>query len=173
MVFKNGYLDLKLTKKFNDVIFVLLLQVEVVILDKNDSPPEFKNIPSAYMASEDLAPGQLIATVTAEDPDTIGSITYSIQNEEPIPFALDSVSGALTLMDPLDRETIPEYKLMVRADDGIQFTDVTILIQVCFPYFMNIFFNYSIDYNLFVKLEYTNIFLLRRISIIKYKIKNY
>lgn len=103
-----------------------------MILDKNDSPPEFKNIPAAYMASEDLAPGQLIVTITAEDPDTIGTITYSIQSEEPTPFLLDSHTGALTLKDPLDRETVSEYQIVIRADDGVQYTDVTVVVQVSF-----------------------------------------
>nr|XP_053612376.1 cadherin-related tumor suppressor [Plodia interpunctella] len=105
-------------------------KVEVVILDKNDSPPEFKNIPPAYMASEDLSPGQRIATIVAEDPDTIGSIEYSIQTTEPLPFVLDSRSGVLTLNEPLDRESIPEYQVTIRADDGVQYTDVTIVVQV-------------------------------------------
>lgn len=105
--------------------------MEVVILDKNDSPPEFKNIPPAYLASEDMAPGQRIATIAAEDPDTIGSITYSIQNDEPTPFSLDPQTGLLTLKDPLDRETTSEYQVIVRADDGVQFTDVTVVVQVC------------------------------------------
>lgn len=114
----------KLTVRF-------FFQVEVVILDKNDSPPEFKNIPPAYLASEDMAPGQRIATIAAEDPDTIGSITYSIQNDEPTPFSLDPQTGLLTLKDPLDRETTSEYQVIVRADDGVQFTDVTVVVQVC------------------------------------------
>ncbi|KAM3964103.1 cadherin-related tumor suppressor fat [Aphomia sociella] len=105
-------------------------KVEVVILDKNDSPPEFKNIPPAYLASEDLAPGQRIATITAEDPDTIGSIVYSIQTDEPVPFLLDANTGLLTLKDPLDRETISEYQVVIRADDGVQFTDLSLLVQV-------------------------------------------
>lgn len=105
--------------------------MEIVILDKNDSPPEFKNIPPAYFASEDLAPGQRIANIIAEDPDTIGTITYSIQNDEITPFSLDTQSGVLSLKDPLDRETISEYQVIVRADDGIQYTDVTVVVQVC------------------------------------------
>ncbi|XP_072938698.1 cadherin-related tumor suppressor [Epargyreus clarus] len=105
-------------------------KVEVLILDKNDSPPEFKNIPSAYFASEDLSPGQLIATITAEDPDTIGTTTYSIQSDESTPFTLDSRTGALTLKEPLDRETVSEYQVTIRAHDGVQFTDVTVTIQV-------------------------------------------
>lgn len=108
----------------------LLFQVEVIILDKNDSPPEFKNIPQAYHASEDLAPGQVIATISADDPDTIGTITYSIQSDEPTPFSLDSRTGTLSLKDPLDRETIAEYREIIRADDGMQYTDVTVVIQV-------------------------------------------
>lgn len=101
-----------------------------MILDKNDSPPEFKNIPPAYLASEDLAPGQLIATIVAEDPDTIGTITYSLQTEESTPFSLNAQNGQLTLKEPLDRETISEYQVIIRADDGMQFTDVTIVVQV-------------------------------------------
>lgn len=107
-----------------------------MILDKNDSPPEFKNIPAAYMASEDLAPGQRIASITAEDPDTIGSIVYSIQTDELVPFTLDPHSGVLTLKDPLDRETISEYQVVIRADDGMQFTDVTVVVQVCMILFL-------------------------------------
>lgn len=121
--------------------------MEVVILDKNDSPPEFKNIPSAYLASEDLAPGQRIATITADDPDTIGTITYSIQND-PTPFTLDPRTGVLTLKDPLDRETVAEYHVVVRADDGVQFTDATIVVQVCnllhIIYYRRSFWNFII-----------------------------
>lgn len=110
--------------------FLFYLQVEVIILDKNDSPPEFKNIPPAFTASEDLAPGQIITTIVAEDPDTIGTITYSIQNDLPTPFTLDPRTGVLKLKDPLDRETVREYHVIIRADDGLQFTDVTIIVQV-------------------------------------------
>lgn len=110
--------------------------MEVVILDKNDSPPEFKNIPAVYLASEDLAPGQLIATIIAEDPDTIGTITYSIQTEDETPFSLHPRTGALALKDPLDRETISEYQIVIRADDGVQYTDVTVVVQVCPCYFI-------------------------------------
>lgn len=119
--------------------------MEVIILDKNDSPPEFKNIPPAYFMSEDLAPGQRIAEITAEDPDTIGSITYSIKNMEPIPFMLDSQTGALTLKDPLDRETVAEYQVIIRADDGVQFTDVTVTVQVRVYYYKH--FNNTIRKN--------------------------
>ncbi|CAG9785684.1 unnamed protein product [Diatraea saccharalis] len=124
----NSIVTIAIIFRSDDWWFQLL--VEVVILDKNDSPPEFKNIPPAYMASEDLAPGQLIATITAEDPDTIGTITYSIQTEDPTPFTLNSHTGELTLKDPLDRETTAEYQVVIRADDGIQYTDVTVIIQV-------------------------------------------
>lgn len=113
-----------------------------MILDKNDSPPEFKNIPPAYFASEDLAPGQLIATITAEDPDTIGTITYSIETEEPTPFVLNGQNGQLTLKEPLDRETISEYRVVIRADDGVQSTHATVVIQVSHTKVINAKFAY-------------------------------
>lgn len=112
-------------------------QVKVTVLDKNDSPPEFRDTPLRYSVSEDLGAGHTIATLHATDPDTIGTLTYTLtgsggssSSSGPSPFQLDGSSGVLTLRDTLDRELKDEYELVVRASDGIQYTETTVTVQV-------------------------------------------
>lgn len=71
-----------------------------------------------------------MATIKANDPDTLGQLRYSLISGSDNHFALDQDTGVLTLVDSLDRETKELYKLTVRANDGIQSTDATVIIQV-------------------------------------------
>ncbi|XP_076252739.1 cadherin-related tumor suppressor fat isoform X2 [Rhynchophorus ferrugineus] len=105
-------------------------KVQITILDKNDSPPSFKDSPLHYAVSEDFGPGQSFATIKAEDPDTIGHLEYSIQSGDDGKFALDKDTGVLRLMDSLDRETKDVYKLVVRCNDGNQYSDTTVTVEV-------------------------------------------
>ena len=80
--------------------------------------------------SEDLTIGQSIATLTATDLDTIEAITYSLISGDEGKFVLDSNKGTLSLRDSLNREARSDYKLVVRADDGEQFTETVISVKV-------------------------------------------
>lgn len=104
--------------------------MQITVLDKNDSPPSFKDTPLYFSVSEDLGPGQIIATLKAEDPDTIGTLEFSLINGDEGNFILDKNTGVLRLTDSLDRETKDIYKLTVRCSDGNQYTDTVITIQV-------------------------------------------
>lgn len=106
--------------------------MRITVEDKNDSPPSFKDVPLTFTISEDLGPGQLVATLTAIDPDTIGKLEYTLISGDDRHFALDKNTGVLNLVDSLDRETKDLYKLTVRASDGIQYTDTVVTVQVCF-----------------------------------------
>jgi protocadherin Fat 4 len=99
-------------------------------MDKNDSPPTFRDLPSSYMVSEDLGNGQLVATIKASDPDTIGKLEYSLISGDDGKFLLDKSDGTLKLRDTLDRETKDLYKLVIRVTDGVQYTETTITVQV-------------------------------------------
>jgi protocadherin Fat 4 len=103
--------------------------VKVGIVDKNDTPPLWEGHPSAFTVSEDLSPGQVIATVRAFDADTIGHITYSFVKGNEV-FSLDPSRGIITLLRTLDRETLDEYHLTIRAKDGVQSSDLDLLIKV-------------------------------------------
>lgn len=106
------------------------LQVQITVLDKNDSPPSFKDTPLHYSISEDLGPGQPVATVQAVDPDTIGKLEYSLIRGDDGHFVLNKDTGVLKLLASLDRETKDIYKLTVRASDGNQHTDTILTVQV-------------------------------------------
>ena len=112
--------------------YFLFSQVHVNILDKNDSPPSFGPGPLKFRVSEDLLVGRKIATIRATDPDNIGTIKYALVDGGDQKFSLDATSGILSPKDTLDRETKSNYKLTVRADDGKQYTDTTIYIEVSF-----------------------------------------
>lgn len=100
-------------------------------MDKNDSPPTFRDLPQSYMVSEDLGTGQLVATIKASDPDTIGKLEYSLVSGDDGKFLLEKYQGTLKLRDTLDRETKDLYKLLIRVTDGVQYTETTIAVQVC------------------------------------------
>lgn len=104
--------------------------MRITVQDKNDSPPSFKDAPLIFSVSEDLGPGQSVATLTAIDPDTLGQLEYTLISGDDSHFALDKNSGVLRLVDSLDRETKDVYKLTVRASDGIQHTDTVVSVQV-------------------------------------------
>lgn len=135
-------------------------QVGVTVLDKNDVAPSWGPGPWKYEISEDSPPNTIVASLTAQDPDTIGNLRYSLvarknddedkddneengQDDETIEerhFELDSVTGQLRLDEALDRETRDKYVLRVRADDGIQHTDVDLIIQVRRKLIFSLFF---------------------------------
>lgn len=105
-------------------------QVKIEVIDKNDSPPVFGEDKLVISVSEDLLIGHQVATLTASDLDTVGTITYSLVGGDDGKFMLEPTKGQLMLRDSLDRETRSEYKLTVRADDGQQYTESVIVIKV-------------------------------------------
>ena len=106
------------------------MQVRIKIIDKNDCPPVFRDDNLIISVSEDLTIGQSIAILTATDLDTIEAITYSLISGDEGKFVLDSNKGTLSLRDSLNREARSDYKLVVRADDGEQFTETVISVKV-------------------------------------------
>lgn len=100
------------------------------MLDKNDSPPVFYNLYHVFNVSEDSSPGQVVATVRAYDPDTIGKLEYSLVSGDDKKFSLNKNDGTLTLKDTLDREIKDHYKLVIKVTDGVQFSENILSIQV-------------------------------------------
>uniref|UniRef100_A0A182F4L6 Protocadherin-16 n=1 Tax=Anopheles albimanus TaxID=7167 RepID=A0A182F4L6_ANOAL len=105
-------------------------RIRVNVLDKNDSPPKFHNLPMVFSVSEDMAVGQTVARITATDPDTIGKLEYTLLKGDTSKFALERETGLLKLRDTLDRESVSSYRLTVSVTDGIQSTETTITVQV-------------------------------------------
>ncbi|KAL0131096.1 hypothetical protein PUN28_002587 [Cardiocondyla obscurior] len=120
-------------------------KVRVTVLDKNDVAPTWGPGPWKFQISEEAPPNTVITVLKAHDPDTIGTLTYTLVPSHHRPgdrgesvdndktrgqFKLHSTSGQLSLAEALDRETKEKYVLKVRADDGLQHRDVVLHIQV-------------------------------------------
>ncbi|KAF4520026.1 hypothetical protein B566_EDAN007174 [Ephemera danica] len=120
----------KKRKKVSRKLKILRRVVRISVLDKNDSPPTFRDLPNQLAVSEELGVGQAVTTVRAFDPDTLGQLSYSlVAGDETKRFQLDAVTGELRLREPLDRETQDTYRVTVRASDGLQTQDATLNIK--------------------------------------------
>lgn len=113
----------------------------------------FRNTPLIYSVSEDLGAGHTVATIQATDPDTLGTLTYTMAQGDDGKFLLEPVSGVLRLKDALDRETKDNYQLVIRVTDGVQHTETTVTIQVSIIswfyqkliFFLNLFASWHFD----------------------------
>lgn len=110
-------------------------------MDKNDVAPTWGSGPWKFDISEEAPPNTLVTTLKADDPDTIGTLTYTLvpnhrsesdgqSVDVESQFYLDPSTGQLSLAEALDRETKEKYLLKVRADDGLQHRDIVLTIQV-------------------------------------------
>ncbi|XP_070186164.1 cadherin-23-like isoform X3 [Littorina saxatilis] len=119
-------------------------QYVIDVYDVNDAFPVFvhpdPNNPVVQIL-EDVPPGTLVIKLEAEDSDTgrNGLVEYSLdlQQEDPRTlqtFSLNSTSGELTTKVALDRETVENYKVVVKAtDNGIPTNfskSLTLLVRV-------------------------------------------
>ncbi|OQR66385.1 protein dachsous-like [Tropilaelaps mercedesae] len=98
-----------------------VINVNVRVEDVNDNAPRFATDPVVFSVSESASPGSVLTTITAHDDDSglNGEVRYSIVEAAPgkQTFTIDPVSGAVTLIEPLDYERQPQYIFVVRAQD--------------------------------------------------------
>ncbi|KAM6941222.1 protocadherin Fat 4 [Lycodopsis pacificus] len=96
----------------------------VRVSDINDNVPEFSKAEYQHEVLETQSAGTSLLTLPALDPDedANGRITYSILQQRPSSdppvFELDSSSGTLRLVRPLDYSEVKVYGLTVQASDG-------------------------------------------------------
>jgi protocadherin-15 len=84
----------------------------------NTKPPLFSENIYEVRVNESEKINTTILTVTAEDPET-DRVTYSIQSGNDLrQFSIDSESGAITIIRQLDRETLTQYQMIIRAEDA-------------------------------------------------------
>ncbi|KAH8409560.1 hypothetical protein KR222_008523 [Zaprionus bogoriensis] len=107
-------------------------RVKVAVLDKNDSPPKILDTPLMYTVSEDMEIGHIIAIVRASDPDpdTMGSMMFTLIDGHDSKFLLEPSTGKLQLNDSLDREMKSKYDIRIRVSDGVQYTESNVIILV-------------------------------------------
>ena len=99
-----------------------LVAVNVSIMDVNNNPPEFSQPLYNVSVSESTSVSTVILTVNATDIDAL-SIKYEIRtnaytpDDDPL-FAVNSSTGELSVVSPLDRETASQHVLEVAAIDS-------------------------------------------------------
>lgn len=105
----------------------IAVSVKIVIDDANDNAPRWPLDPIYIRVSEAAAIGTIIYNLTATDLDSgmNGDLRYDLVSEFPGSgsFAVDSLTGALSLVKPLDREEKTEYMLFLRATDRAALAD--------------------------------------------------
>uniref|UniRef100_A0A670IMI5 Cadherin domain-containing protein n=1 Tax=Podarcis muralis TaxID=64176 RepID=A0A670IMI5_PODMU len=95
--------------------------VVVEVLDVNDNAPEMSLKSLLVPVPEDSLPGMVVALISVSDQDygTNGQISCFLHPPE-LPFKLVSTFKnyySLVVSEPLDREQVAEYKLLVTAQD--------------------------------------------------------
>ncbi|XP_026213705.1 protocadherin gamma-C5-like isoform X3 [Anabas testudineus] len=95
--------------------------VIVDIIDVNDNAPEVTLTSLTSPIREDSAPDTVIALISARDLDSgvNGEVTLTVQPG--LPFKLNSAFGkhySLITAGNLDRETVPEYTVVIKATDA-------------------------------------------------------
>ncbi|TMS23972.1 Protocadherin Fat 1 [Larimichthys crocea] len=114
---KDNYL-LNITA--SDGIFTAKATVEVKVLDANDNNPVCEKALYSESVPEDSPAGRLILQVSATDADirSNAQISYELQGVGSELFIIDSDTGELKTLQPLDREEQGEHRFKMRAVDG-------------------------------------------------------
>ena len=109
------------------------IDVTITVADVNE-PPEFDSATAAREVPENTeAGGNIGAPVTATDPDTGDTLTYTLEGADVDSFDIDSASGQIQTKPGVtyDHETKSSYSVTVKADDnngGTAAIDVTITV---------------------------------------------
>uniref|UniRef100_A0A672KLK6 Cadherin EGF LAG seven-pass G-type receptor 3 n=1 Tax=Sinocyclocheilus grahami TaxID=75366 RepID=A0A672KLK6_SINGR len=97
------------------------VNVHITVLDENDNVPQFSQKRYVVAVREDVRPHSEILRVSASDQDKDGNaaVHYNIiSGNSRGQFAIDSVTGEIQVVAPLDYETEREYMLRLRAQDN-------------------------------------------------------
>ena len=109
------------------------IDVTITVADVNE-PPEFDSATAAREVPENTEAGENIgAPVTAADPDTGNTQTYTLEGADADSFDIDSASGQIQTKSGVtyDHESKSSYSVTVKADDnngGTATIDVTITV---------------------------------------------
>ncbi|XP_052577356.1 cadherin EGF LAG seven-pass G-type receptor 3 isoform X3 [Peromyscus californicus insignis] len=97
------------------------VRVHITVLDENDNAPQFSEKRYVAQVREDVRPHTVVLRVTAtdQDKDANGLVHYNIiSGNSRGHFAIDSLTGEIQVVAPLDFEAEREYALRIRAQDA-------------------------------------------------------
>lgn len=95
-------------------------KVNITLKDINDNRPVFYPVQYFANVKENEPSGSYVTTVSASDPDLgrNGTVKYIITAGDVAKFRINSNTGKITTLVPLDREEKTAYQLQVTAADG-------------------------------------------------------
>jgi len=105
------------------------------VTDANDVAPTITSAVSATEA-ENTPASSIVYTAAATDPDTVGTIAFSLSGTDAALFSIDSVTGAVRFLAspdfdaPLDANGDNQYLLTLHANDGVHDTAQGVTIAV-------------------------------------------
>jgi len=104
----------------------------IEIADKNDNAPRFtQRVYVAEAIPEDANINSQVTEVKALDNDTASVVRYSIVDGNKYDaFMIEDLTGRIRVNSPLDYETITNYTLTVRADDGYAYDTAKVEIKI-------------------------------------------
>uniref|UniRef100_A0AAQ5WYN7 Cadherin, EGF LAG seven-pass G-type receptor 3 n=1 Tax=Amphiprion ocellaris TaxID=80972 RepID=A0AAQ5WYN7_AMPOC len=97
------------------------VKVFITVLDENDNVPQFSEKRYVVAVKEDVRPHSEILQVSAtdRDKDSNAAVHYNIiSGNSRGQFSIDSITGEIQVVAPLDYEAEREYTLRVRAQDN-------------------------------------------------------
>ncbi|XP_006873718.1 PREDICTED: cadherin EGF LAG seven-pass G-type receptor 3 [Chrysochloris asiatica] len=97
------------------------VHVHITVLDENDNAPHFSEKRYVAQVREDVRPHTVVLRVTAtdRDKDANGLVHYNIiSGNSRGHFSIDSLTGEIQVVAPLDFEAEREYALRIRAQDA-------------------------------------------------------
>lgn len=116
---QNSY---NLSISVTDGVHQAFTQLLVKVIDINDHRPEFSEPTYRVEISENVVEkGEPVLQLHAQDLDEDKRVFYSLHNAQSQAslriFQVDSLTGTVSLNEPLDRETIQEHVLTVMVKD--------------------------------------------------------
>ncbi|KAL6117350.1 fat2 [Pungitius sinensis] len=101
--------------------------VTITLNNLNDNLPLFERVGCNTTVPQDLPVGHTIAELSAIDLDELQQLTYAFESGNELQvFAIDSVSGAVTLKQPIPLQE-GSFNLRVVATDGQYFSDASLV----------------------------------------------
>ncbi|CAG7830108.1 unnamed protein product [Allacma fusca] len=98
--------------------------VYVNVIDENDNSPIFIDGITNFTVKENAAVGTIVAKIEAQDKDSgqYGKVTYLLDRKSSGgKFVVDPETGHIRVAEPLDREEVSSYSLVVQAWDNYRF----------------------------------------------------
>ena len=143
----KGLLDRELTASYHLTLVAFdgghpsksgVSKVSITVTDVNDNPPHFLNLPSVLYVSENQGWSELFKVQTDDaDENNNAQVSVKLSNSTLQPFdsffTLHPSTGVLSLLAPLDYESVPRVTLeLMASDEGVPplSSSATLIVEV-------------------------------------------